>query len=59
MLYLIGASPAPQFLFCLDAKKESKKVKTASTSLEKPTLESLKSSKLASANSGDSNKDDS
>jgi len=35
----MGLCPKPQFLFCLDTKKESKKVKAASASHEKLTLD--------------------
>ena len=35
--YQIGASPKPDFLFCLDTKKEAKKVKAAPASLKKAT----------------------
>jgi len=31
----MGLCPSPQFLFCLETKKESKKVKAAPASLEK------------------------
>lgn len=37
--FIEGALPlCPQFLFCLDAKKESKKVKALFSSLEKLAL---------------------
>ena len=34
-----GFAPYPQFLFCLDTKKESKKVKAVPASLEKLTFD--------------------
>jgi hypothetical protein len=42
----MGFHPKPHFLFCLDTKKEAKKVKTSPASLKKLTLGRLKSSKL-------------
>jgi hypothetical protein len=35
---MVGLCPIPQFLFCLDTKKESKKVKAQPASLEKLAL---------------------
>ena len=43
----MGLCPKPQFLFCLNTKKEPKKVKTPPASLEKQVLSWLKPSKLA------------
>jgi hypothetical protein len=35
----MGLCPKPQFLFCLDTKKESKKVKAVASSHEKLALD--------------------
>jgi len=43
----MGFYPKPHFLFCLDTKKEAKKVKTSPASLKKLTFVRLKSSKPA------------
>jgi hypothetical protein len=42
----LGRCPKPYLLFCLDTKKEAKKVKTAPVSLEKLSFVRLKSSNL-------------
>jgi integrase len=42
----LGRCPKPYLLFCLDTKKEAKKVKTAPVSLEKSSFGRLKSSNL-------------
>jgi hypothetical protein len=42
----LGLCPKPYLLFCLDTKKEAKKVKTAPISLEKSSFGRLKSSNL-------------
>jgi hypothetical protein len=42
----LGLCPKPYLLFCLDTKKEAKKVKTAPVSLEKSSFGRLKSSNL-------------
>ena len=42
----LGRCPKPYLLFCLDTKKEAKKVKTAAVSLEKLSFGRLKSSNL-------------
>jgi hypothetical protein len=42
----LGLCPKPYLLFCLDTKKEAKKVKTAPVSLEKWSFGRLKSSNL-------------
>ena len=48
MFSLKGVALKPTYIFCLDAKKYAKKVKTAPVSLEKAARERLKSSKLSS-----------
>jgi len=45
-LLSLGRCPKPYLLFCLDTKKEVKKVKTAPVSLEKWSFGRLKSSNL-------------
>ena len=42
----MGLCPKPHFIFWLEPKNEAKKFKTVPTSLEKLTLEKLKSAKL-------------
>jgi hypothetical protein len=39
MFRFLGRCPKPQFLFCLDTKKKSKKVKAEPASHEKLTLD--------------------